>query len=180
MQRRMKPANRISVAAMCAALTVLALFAAAVTPYGTIALCFLASAFIYVLAAEGEYLFCILVYIASGALSFLISPSKLPAAAYIALLGHFGIFKAFIETKVHDRLLAAVVCLLYCNAFAAASVWAAFALLSVNILGYLPALPVWLLVVIAEGALAAYYLLYSAAQKIYMTRLRHVIISSVR
>lgn len=176
----MSPSNKLSVAAMSVALTVLALFAAAVLPYGTIALCFLASVFIYVLAAEREYVFCILVYIASGAIAFFISPSKLPAAAYIALLGHFGIFKSFIDTKVEDGLIAVLLSVLYCNVFAALAVWAAYGILSVNILGYLPALPVWLLVAAAEVALTAYHFLYAAAQKIYMTRLRHVIISTKR
>ena len=54
--RRLSGAKLISIGAMCTALGVLCLYAAAVLPTGRVALYFLASLFVYVPAAEGAYL----------------------------------------------------------------------------------------------------------------------------
>ena len=51
--RRLSGAKLISLGAMCTALGVLCLYAAAVLPTGRVALYFLASLFVYVPAAEG-------------------------------------------------------------------------------------------------------------------------------
>ena len=89
--RRLSGAKLISLGAMCTALGVLCLYAAAVLPTGRVALYFLASLFVYVPAAESAYLGAVGVYLATGVLSLLILPSRAAAVPYIVLLGHFGI-----------------------------------------------------------------------------------------
>ena len=101
--RRLSGAKLISLGAMCTALGVLCLYAAAVLPTGRVALYFLASLFVYVPAAESAYLGAVGVYLATGVLSLLILPSRAAAVPYIVLLGHFGIFKTWFDSVMPIR-----------------------------------------------------------------------------
>ena len=107
--RRLSGAKLISLGAMCTALGVLCLYAAAVLPTGRVALYFLASLFVYVPAAEGAYLGAVGVYLATGVLSLLILPSRAAAAPYIVLLGHFGIFKTWFDSVMPDKVVQSAV-----------------------------------------------------------------------
>ena len=53
---KLSPAKQITLSAMCIALTVLSLYAAAVLPTMRIACYFLSSVFVYILCAEQAYL----------------------------------------------------------------------------------------------------------------------------
>ena len=115
--RRLSGAKLISIGAMCTALGVLCLYAAAVLPTGRVALYFLASLFVYVPAAEGAYLGAVGVYLATGVLSLLILPSRAAAVPYIVLLGHFGIFKTWFDSVMPDKVVQSAVKVLYCDVF---------------------------------------------------------------
>ena len=112
---KLSPAKQITLSAMCIALTVLSLYAAAVLPTMRIACYFLSSVFVYILCAEQAYLSAFLVYAASVALGLLLLPSKAALIPYALLLGHYGIFKTFLDEHIGDRLVGSVLKLLYCD-----------------------------------------------------------------
>lgn len=175
-KRKLSASKCLTLGAMVTALTVLCLYAAATLPVGRLPLYFLAAVFIYVLACEGAYAAAILSYLASAALALLLLPDKLPAFAYILLLGHYGIFRTAINARMQGGLLAALIKILYCD------IWTGFGLyLSMQILGKLPFsfpdwLPVWGLVVLSQVGFAFIDILYGLSTAIYESRIRRSIV----
>ena len=154
--RRLSGAKLISIGAMCTALGVLCLYAAAVLPTGRVALYFLASLFVYVPAAESAYLGAVGVYLATGVLSLLILPSRAAAAPYIVLLGHFGIFKTWFDSVMPDKVVQSAVKVLYCNVFTVLGAFAAIKLFGFDMTTLSVALPIWAIVLIMQAAFFAY------------------------
>lgn len=173
---KLSPAKQITLSAMCIALTMLSLYAAAVLPTMRIACYFLSSFFVYILCAEHAYLSAFLIFAASAGLGFLLLPSKIALVPYAFLLGHYGIFKTFLDERIEDRLVGSILKLLYCNFFFALAV-----LLAVFVMGYdlstleLP-IPLWWVVPLLQAAFLAYDFLYLTCQKIYLTRIRNAVI----
>lgn len=170
--RRLSGAKLISLGAMCTALGVLCLYAAAVLPTGRVALYFLASLFVYVPAAEGAYLGAVGVYLATGVLSLLILPSRAAAAPYIVLLGHFGIFKTWFDSVMPDKVVQSAVKVLYCDVFFILGVFAAIKLLGLDIASIALPVPVWAAVLILQAVFFAYDKLYWLCQRFYDERIR--------
>lgn len=176
MNRRLSPSKQLTLGAMVTALTILSLYAVAVLPFGSVPLYFLASMFIYVLACEGAYTAAIISFFASAALSFLLLPDKIPVLFYVALLGHFGIFRTALQGRVQGRFLLMLIKLLYCDVFAGAGLY-----LGIYVLDGLPltlpaALPVWAIVVLSQVAILAYDILYAISAGIYEARFRRAIV----
>lgn len=170
--RKLSGAKLISISAMCTALSVLGLYAAAVMPTGRLALYFISSLFVYVPAAEGAYAGSLGVYAASSLLSLLILPGRAAAAPYIILLGHFGIFKSWFDTIMPDKIVQSAVKLLYCDAFLAIGVLAGIKLFGLDVAGMDIKLPIWAIVLIAQAAFLVYDKLYWICQRIYDERIR--------
>ena len=170
--RKLSGAKLISIGAMCTALGVLCLYAAAVLPTGRVALYFLASLFVYVPAAEGAYLGAVGVYLATGVLSLLILPSRAAAAPYIVLLGHFGIFKTWFDSVMPDKVVQSAVKVLYCDVFFILGVFAAIKLLGLDIASIALPVPVWAAVLILQAVFFAYDKLYWLCQRFYDERIR--------
>ena len=140
--RKLSGAKLISLGAMCTALGVLCLYAAAVLPTGRVALYFLASLFVYVPAAESAYLGAVGVYLATGVLSLLILPSRAAAVPYIVLLGHFGIFKTWFDSVMPDKVVQSAVKVLYCDVFTVLGAFAAIKLFGFDMTTLSVALPI--------------------------------------
>lgn len=172
--RKLSPSKLITYGAMCAALTVLSLYAASVLPTMKIACMFLSSVFIYVLASESAFVAAILTFAASAAISFMIIPDKMYAAIYVALIGHYGIFRAFITGRTGDRILEFCLRMLYCNVFTGAAILVAIGWLSYDFAATIAGfdLPVWALIVILEASFAAFDVLHFICQKFYNERIR--------
>jgi len=176
---RIDLSKKISLGAMAAALGLLCLYAAAVLPTGRIACLFLSSLFVYVLAGEEEYLFSMLVFLLTAGLSLLLLPEKAPAAAYILLLGHYGIWKTFLERRVKDRVLRFLLKLIYCNlavflgALALGFLMGGFSALPV---GSLPGWSWWLLVLLLQAVFSVGDFLYSLCCKFYDNVLRNYLL----
>ena len=163
---------------MVVALTVLALYAASVLPSGKLACYFLASLFVYALSFEGAYTAAFLSYVASSLLAFLLIPDKLSLLPFFALLGHFGIFKAFAQAHMRDRFIRFVAYLIYCTVFTGIGALGAFYLLGFNLLESIPfGLPVYLAILILEAMFAAYAALFLVCQRFYENRIRNSLLS---
>ncbi|HWR19780.1 MAG TPA: hypothetical protein VN608_09165 [Clostridia bacterium] len=175
--RKLDTTKQITLGAMVVALTVLMLYAATVLPTLKLASYFVASLFVYALSFEGVYAAAILSYFASSFLAFVLIPDKLSLIPYFALLGHFGIFKAFAQTHTRDRFIRFFSYLIYCSIFTAVGALAAFYLLDFNILQNIPlGLPVYAAVLILEAVFAVYAVLYTFCQRFYESRIRNTLL----
>lgn len=168
-------AKTITMGAMCTALSVLCLYAAAVLPTGRLALYFLSSLFVYALSGEGAYLGAVCVYMASSALSLIMLPDRVSALPYIALLGHYGIFKAWIDSVMPDKIVRAAIKILYCDAFFVAAVLVAIKLFGISLTGIELPVPIPIGVVVLQLVFLAYDLLYWFCQRMYDERIRPAI-----
>lgn len=173
---RISLSKKISLGAMTVALTVLSLFAASVLPWSKIACLFLSSLFIYVLASEGLFVFSILAYIASGVLAYLFLPDKGPCFAYIALLGHYGIFRTFAEKRIKDKVLRMIFKLLYCNAFTLLCVFLVCFVFSIDISSVLPHWNIYIMLAALQAAFVLFDILYSLCCRFYDAVIRNSIL----
>lgn len=162
---------------MVAALSLLSLYAAVVLPWSKIACCFLSSLFIYVLASEGLYLFSLICFMATAGLSALLLPDKTPLFIYLALLGHYGIFKTFAESKIKDKVIRFIAKLAYCDIFSFLALLAAYFLIgNIDFASLLPSWSWWLLLLALQIIFIAYDILYSLCSRFYDNMLRNVLI----
>lgn len=171
--RKIDASKKITLGAMVTALTVLMLYAASVLPAGKLACYFIASLFVYMLSSEGLYGTALLSYLASSLLAFLIVSDKLMLLPFFALFGHFGIFKAFLQTHAKDRVVRFLSYLIYCTAFTSIGAVAAFYIMGFDILTNIPFnLPLYAAVLILEALFAVYVALYTIGQRFYESRIR--------
>ncbi|OQB25183.1 MAG: hypothetical protein BWY11_00513 [Firmicutes bacterium ADurb.Bin182] len=177
MVRKFGLTQKLTFGAMILALTVLALYCASVLPAGKLVFYFLSSVFIYALVCERAYMTAVICYIAASALSFLIIPEKTAFFAYVLILGHYGIFKTFIESRINDRILMFLSKLLYANIFVCAGIYIALYTLNLKIGGLISSMPLWLLIAAAEAALMIYDGLYTVSQRIYQAKIRDFMLS---
>ncbi len=158
---------------MVIALTLLCLYAADILPWSKITCCFLSSLFIYVLTSEGFYGFSLLCFAATAGLAFLLLPDRAPLYLYLALLGHYGIFKTFADTSIQDKILRFILKLVYCNAFVLGAALLAFFLFSdAAVFAALPAWSQYLLVGALQLVFIAFDVLYTLCCKFYDNILR--------
>lgn len=174
---RLTNAKSIALSAMTVALTVLCIYIAAIIPTMRAAVYFLSAIIIYVLLCEKLYFAAIMSYLATSAVCFIIVPDKLALLPYVALLGHFGIFKVFIDRKISDKFIALMLKLFYCNVFTALAAMLVMFVFNINdfIIGI--ELKPWLIVLLAQIAFIFLNFLYTMCQQFYDTRLRSLIVS---
>lgn len=170
--RRLSIAKTITLGAMCAALGLLCLYAAAVLPTGRIAAYFLSSIWVYVLCAESAYIGALAVYITTSLLALILIPDRAAAVPYIVLLGHFGIFKTWFDSVMPDKVVQSAVKVLYCDVFFILGVFAAIKLLGLDIASIALPVPVWAVVLILQAVFFAYDKLYWLCQRFYDERIR--------
>ncbi|MDD7415587.1 MAG: hypothetical protein SPK56_07610 [Eubacteriales bacterium] len=175
---KLSPSKRITLSAMTVALNVLALYGASNLPTGRIACFFMSAVFICVLTSEELYINALLTFAASSLAALLIVPNKTAIVPYIALLGHFMIFKQFVSLKIEDKVISFALRIIYCNVFTAAAVAVAIYILKLDIEALLPKLPLYLLVLIGETGFIALDFLSSLAQNIYIGRIRRSLIGN--
>lgn len=174
--RKLDSAKIATIGAMCTALTVLSLYAAAVLPTARLAFYFLSSMFVYMLAEEELYLGALVSFLASCALGFLILPNALALVPYAALLGHYGIFRTWFSRRMGDPFVRVFVCLLYCNVFTALSILAAVFFFHYDLTALALPAPVWMLILALEIGFVLFDVLYWMCAKIYVERIKSVLI----
>lgn len=161
---------------MCIALTVLSVYAAAVLPTMRIACYFFSSLFVYVLCAEQAYMGAFMIFLASGAISFLLVPDKISLLPYVFLLGHFGIFRTFLSAHLKDPVAGMLLRLLYCNFFFALALLLSVFAFRFDLTTLALPIPLWAVVPLLQVAFIVLDLLYAAAEKYYNTHIRNFVI----
>jgi len=173
---KLSASKQITLGAMCVALTVLSLYAAAVLPTMRIACYFLSALFVYIICAEHAFLCAFLIYIASGTVCFFLIPDKTALLPYLFLLGHFGIFRTFLSMHLKDPVAGLLIRLLYCNFFFALALLLAVFVFCFDLTSMDLPVPLWSLVPILQAVFLAFDLLYAAAEKYYLTHIRNFVI----
>lgn len=173
---KLSATKKLILGAMVTALSVLCVYAAGILPTLRVASYFLSSLFVYVLVSENAYGSAIIAFVASCAVSFFLLPDKLAILPYALLVGHYGIFKTLIDRKVKDKFVKLSVKLIYCNAFLLAGLFLIAFVFEIR-LDAISALPIWLLVLIAEALLVLFDLLYTFCQHFYDTKLRRSMVT---
>ncbi len=172
MQVRMSASRKITIGAMVAALSLVFLYIASITPVLDYACYFLCSIFIYALTAERAYVTACISFIATSVIAFFLVSNRLSVLCYVFLLGHYGIFMTMIDQRVTKRVLAAFLKLLYCDVLTALGGFIAFSVLGIWDMSMPFDLPIWVVIVLAQIVFVAYDLLYHVCARIYESRIR--------
>lgn len=175
-KRRLSASKRLTLGAMIAALTVLCLYVAAVLPTGHIAIYFLSSIFVYVLACESAYGSAFVSYIASAGIAFFLLPDKLPVLIYTLLLGHYGITRTALRSRTNGKLFPMLLMLLYCDLFSGVALYISQLLFGSIPIVYPGWLPPWALIIFVQLGFLAFDVLYGIASLIYEARLRRIFV----
>lgn len=107
--------KHITTAFMFAALTLLTLYIADIIPVGRLAVLALCSFFVYAIMLESMYIGAFLCFAVVTFLGYLILPNKAGMVPYIALFGHYGIFRYLIG-RVTGIGVSFILKLIYFNA----------------------------------------------------------------
>ena len=174
-RRPLRGSQRVTLSAMTVALSLVCLYVASLLPGGSPALYFVASVLTAGLVLEGEGVLAILVYIATSALAIFLVPNKLMTAPYIAMTGHYCVYKLFIERRVNSRLVQLIPKLVYMSAFTALAVWLCGLLFGYDALANLP-VPLWAAILLALVILVAYDWLLTYTIRFYDVSIRPMLI----
>lgn len=177
MNSKLSATKQLTLGGMVTAITVLCLYATSLFPVGRIPLCFVSSVVIYILSGEGAHISALLSFGASAAISFLLISDKLPVYLYILLLGHYGIFRAIVQTRINSRLFKMMLKVFYCDMFLCLGVYLLVTLQRGFAMALPVSLPAWMLVLLVQPALILYDLLYGASIAIYQAYMRKSIIT---
>jgi hypothetical protein len=160
---------------MVTALSLLCLFASSTIPWAQVPFLFFSSAVMCVLSSKRAYLMAICAYLATALLAFLILPEKTTALLFALLLGHYGIFHSILQERMKSIVFRILLRLLYCDVFAGLGIYILYRVMLQTI--HLPAgVPVWAIVLIAQGAFILYDLLYAGFVAIYTARFQRLIV----
>lgn len=161
---------RVSLAAMFTAFTLLCLYLAYILPVGRVPLYFVSALFVTGLLVEDMTGAAFLMYVAASLLGMLIM-SPTAVLPYILLFGHFGIAKFFME-RIRDKVLAVVLKLIYWNVCMAAIYFLAYSFIA----PFLEALPIYVVIILAQVIFFVFDFLYSKATNLYFNEIRSKII----
>ena len=161
---------------MTVALSLVCLYIASLLPGGSPALYFIASVLTAGLVLEGEGVFAILAYIAASLLAYLIVPNKLMTVPYIAMTGHYCVFKLFIERRAANKFIQLIPKLIYMSAFTALAVWICVPLFGYDALANLP-VPLGAAIALALVILVAYDWLLTYTIRFYDVSIRPLLVN---
>ena len=153
---------------MFAELTIIVLYLAAILPSGRLSLYFLSSIFVSAILVERQPGMALMLYVVVSGLGLLIVPNLAMMLPYVLLFGHYGIGKYFIE-KLRDKVAAYMLKLIYFDVFLGLCYFLAR---EIFIRGFLQAMPLWLLIVLAQVAFVIYDFLYSKVTLYYANNIR--------
>lgn len=161
--KRLPPGLMLAGLGMSIAVALLCLFAAGVTfivPLSAVLL-FIASLMIWVpIREEHGLLFAVIEFVIVGGIALLISRRSVYTYLYLLMFGGYGIVRFLLRTRVRDRLLTILIRLLYLNLMSAVGVALAQYALGIDVMSYIPTVPVFLVIVIMEAVFVAFIILY--------------------
>lgn len=170
--------KKITLGAMVVTLNVVTIYIASIIPTMRIACYFISALYVYSLADVREYVIALLSFFVSITLCYFLLPDKMSVLPYAVILGHYGIFKCFMDGIGMDRIIVFVLKMIYCNIFVGAALYIAVFILKlpVGLTELMSGFPVWLPVIIAEAVFIAFELIYSICVKIYVERIKSIIL----
>ena len=165
-------------AGMGMAVALLMLFAANVCGSAVVSsIClFVAAVMTWVpLREDRGFLFAGMAFILTSGIALLICRGPF-TYLYIALFGHYGIAYLFARRHIGDGLLRVLALLLYTNIFIAIGLGLAAFVFGYDVRTLLPDLPVWAIILIIEGGLIVFGVLYHFACDLFDTHVRKVLL----
>lgn len=171
--QRPRPARRMAVTGLLAALAVVLLWLAGVSEVASLSVLVLAGTVIAVAVVECGVAWGGACLVSSALLGLILSPDKVNAALYLLLFGAFPIVKALCERRRGGRLAEYAGKFLFAN-FVFFLLYLGARLFSLDV-GVLGALPWWawpLLVLLANGVLLLYDLVLTRLVTFYLYRIR--------
>lgn len=168
---RISAGQKWSVAIMAVSVNLVFVYAAGMfTPvsYGLMLFSALAT---YALTCEALYGTALLAYVVTGGIALFIVPDKLTAVLYLALMGHYPVFKSYVDSRGINRLAAWCVRLLYCNLWLIAGICFVLFISGQHMPADLP-VPVWACVLIIEAGFIVMDIIHSVFRKIYVEKFR--------
>ena len=171
---RIGAVQKFTLAAMVSALGLVFVFASGMFGYFGYPLLLIASAFTYVLTCEGLYGTSVITFIFTAVIAYFIVPDKMSAVCYAVIIGHFPIFKSFVDTRLNNRITKLCIKLLYCNAWVIAALCAAIFIFKIT----LPELPLqkWCVVLLLEAVFIVLDALHSFCRWVYVDKIRSGIV----
>ena len=163
---------------MSTAVALLMLFVAGVTGFVPLSVfcLFIASVMTWVPVREEDgFVFAFMTYIITSGLALLICPC-IYTYLYVLLFGHFGIAYYFSRKRIGDDILRWLLLLLYCNLLIALGLALAQYVFSYDVQTFVPAMPVWAIILIIEAGLIVYGVLYHFCCDLFDTHIRKAIL----
>ncbi|MDL2258464.1 hypothetical protein LJC42_04860 [Eubacteriales bacterium OttesenSCG-928-K08] len=173
-REKLSTSKQLALGAMCTALTVLSLFAASILPAGRVPFLFFSCMIMCVMTGEDAYLMALVSFLASSLISLLMLPNKAFAGLYVVLLGHYGIFRSLIGSRINSQVIKTLLKLLYCNVCVAIGLVLAIYLLGAQ-LTMPDTIPVWIIVLVVEVIFILLDVLYNACEMIYQARIKRAL-----
>jgi len=178
--QKLSLSKKMTIGAMVVALTVLFLYAGSVFIAFDIACFFLSSVFIYALACERAFAVAGIAYLASGLLAFFLLPNKLIALGYLVIWGHYGIIKYVVDTRIENKVIRAVVKIIYLDVLASIAVLLFILFFGGIELTEFTSFPIWVIVLALQVIWFLYDWLYQLCVRIYSFRIRPLLIYGKR
>ncbi len=169
--RRLSAAQRITMAAMAASLSLVCLYLASIAPTLRITLYVLSSLFVSALLIEGEILMGWIMYLGVCVLGSILIQDKMRLLPYVVFFGNYGIVKYYIE-KLGSLAGEYMLKLIYWNVVIALMVILASRMLLADIhLDF----PVWGIMVVVQIAFFIYDYVFSRIIEFYHLRIRRYV-----
>ena len=175
-KKKLSLSRRLSLGAMAAALTLLFLYASEVLTGFRFLCAALSGLFIVVLTQEDLFGTAWLCFLTVSVLGFLLCPDRMSWFLYVTLIGHYGIVRRFFQKFITVPAVRSLFTVLYCNLGAFLGLWAMYAVAGVDVVSFLPDIPVVVLVLIVEAVFFLLDILFEAAANIYQKRVRRFLL----
>ena len=173
---RVSFSQRITLSAMVIALNVLFLYASEALSGMRLFFCFLSALPVQILLTENLKAESWLSFIASVVLGFLLCPDRFSWFFYVALLGHYGMMRAFFRRYVNKVWVRGICLVLYCNIGCALALWVLDTVAGVPYTVFISnskiPLPPIILLLLAEAAFFLLEGVYEGFCRLYFTKLR--------
>ena len=174
--KRLSPGLMLAGLGMSIAVSLLCLFAAGVTwivPLSALCL-FVASLMIWVpIREEHGLLFAVIEFVIVGGVAFLISRKSVYTYLYLLMFGFYGILRYLLRTRISDRFLTLLLRMLYFNVMSAVLVALAQYALGIDVMSFIPQIPVWLVIALMEAVFAAFIVLYRFFSYLFDSAIRN-------
>lgn len=167
---------RITLSAMVVALNVLFLYASEALTGMRLMFGFLSALPVQILLTEDLKLESWLSFLATTLLGFLLLPDRFSWFFYVALLGHYGMLRAFFRRYINKVWVRGLFLVLYCNLGCAVALWVLNTVAGVPYTSLLSAskfsLPPVILLILLEAAFFLLEGIYEGFCRLYITKLR--------